>query len=205
MGNVVQAGVGPNPARLAAVRGGIPMSVPATTVNKLCLSGLAAIAQAAWQVIAGQSDVVVAGGMESMSNAPHLLPGARGGFKYGPAVLLDALDSDALVCGFDGISMGAATERYQAGLGISRADQDAFAAESHARAAAATKAGRLAEEIIRSPCPARGTWPLSRTRECGQVPRRSGSPDCRPPSARAGPSRRDRRPSCRTGRARSWS
>ena len=91
-----------------------------------------------------------------MSNAPHLLPGARGGFKYGPGVLLDALDSDALVCGFDGISMGAATERYQAGLGISRADQDAFAAESHARAAAATKAGRLAEEITPVTVPRKG-------------------------------------------------
>jgi acetyl-CoA C-acetyltransferase len=148
LGNVVQAGVGPNPARLAAVAGGVPMSVPATTVNKLCLSGLAAIAQAAQQVTSGYSEVVVAGGMESMSNAPHLLPGSRRGVRYGPAAFLDSLDSDALVCGFDGISMGAATERYQAGLGISRADQDAFGAESHARAATAIKAGRLAEEIV---------------------------------------------------------
>jgi acetyl-CoA C-acetyltransferase len=148
MGNVVQAGVGPNPARLAAVAGGIPMDVPATTVNKLCLSGLTAIAQAAQQILAGQCEVVVAGGMESMSNAPHLLPGARRGFKYGATGLTDALDQDALVCGFDGISMGAATERYQSGLGISRADQDAFAADSHARAAAAIKDGRLAEEIV---------------------------------------------------------
>jgi acetyl-CoA C-acetyltransferase len=147
LGNVVQAGVGPNPARLAAAAGGVPMSVPATTVNKLCLSGLAAIAQAAQQIMTGQSEVVVAGGMESMSNAPHLLPGSRRGVRYGEAVFLDALDQDALVCGFDGVSMGAATERYQAGLGISRQDQDAFAAESHARAAAAIKEGRLAEEI----------------------------------------------------------
>jgi acetyl-CoA C-acetyltransferase len=148
MGNVVQAGVGPNPARLAAAAGGIPMGVPATTVNKLCLSGLTAIAQAAQQILAGQSEVVVAGGMESMSNAPHLLPGSRRGFKYGATGLADALDQDALVCGFDGISMGAATERYQTGLGISREDQDSFAAESHARAAAAIKDGRLAEEIV---------------------------------------------------------
>ena len=148
MGNVVQAGVGPNPARLAAVAGGVPMSVPATTVNKLCLSGLAAIAQAAQQIMTGYCEVVVAGGMESMSNAPHLLPGSRRGVRYGEAAFLDSLDSDALVCGFDGISMGAATERYQAGLGISRQDQDAFGAESHARAAAAIKAGRLAEEIV---------------------------------------------------------
>jgi acetyl-CoA C-acetyltransferase len=148
MGNVVQAGVGPNPARLAGVAGGIPMSVPATTVNKLCLSGLAAIAQAAQQIMTGYCEVVVAGGMESMSSAPHLLPGSRRGIRYGDAVFLDSLDKDALVCGFDGISMGEATERYQAGLGISREDQDAFAAESHARASAAAKAGRLAEEIV---------------------------------------------------------
>ncbi len=148
MGNVVQAGAGPNPARLAAVAGGIPMSVPAATVNKLCLSGLAAIAQAAQQITAGYSTVVVAGGMESMSSAPHLLPGSRRGVRYGDAAFLDSLDKDALVCGFDGISMGAATERYQAGLDISREDQDAFAAQSHARASAAAKAGRLADEIV---------------------------------------------------------
>jgi acetyl-CoA C-acetyltransferase len=148
IGNVVQAGVGPNPARLAAVGGGIPMTVPAATVNKLCLSGLTAIAQAAMQVASGYSEIVVAGGMESMSNAPHLLPGARAGYKYGAGQVEDALDKDALVCGFDGISMGAATERYQGGLGISRQDQDAFAAESHARAAAAIKEGRLGEEIV---------------------------------------------------------
>jgi acetyl-CoA C-acetyltransferase len=147
MGNVVQAGVGPNPARLAAVVGGVPMGVPATTVNKLCLSGLTAIAQAAMQVAAGYSEVVIGGGMESMSGAPHLLRGVRAGLRYGSATMDDALDKDALVCGFDALSMGAATERYQAGNGFTRADQDAFAAESHARAADAIKAGRLAEEI----------------------------------------------------------
>jgi acetyl-CoA C-acetyltransferase len=148
LGNVVQAGVGPNPARLAAAAGGVPMRVPATTVNKLCLSGLAAIAQAAMQVATGYSEVVVAGGMESMSNAPHLLPAARGSLRYGGGAVLDALESDALVCGFDGVPMGEATERYQAAYEISREDQDEFAAESHARAAAAIKAGRLAEEIV---------------------------------------------------------
>ncbi|MER5427513.1 acetyl-CoA C-acyltransferase [Streptomyces sp. NPDC002588] len=148
MGNVVQAGVGPNPARLAAVRGGVPMSVPAMTVNKLCLSGLAAVAQAAQLVALGRHEVVVAGGMESMTGAPHLVAGARRGFKYGGAPFQDALDVDALTCGFDGVPMGAATERYQAGLGISRAEQDEFAAESHARAAQAQKAGFLAEEIV---------------------------------------------------------
>jgi acetyl-CoA C-acetyltransferase len=149
MGNVVQAGVGPNPARLAAVRGGVPMSVPATTVNKLCLSGLTAIAQAAQQVQAGYSQVVVAGGMESMSNAPYLQRDIRRGVRYGAGTPAeDALDSDALVCGFDHIPMGAATDRYQAGLGIRRGDQDEFAAESHARAVAAIKDGRLGEEIV---------------------------------------------------------
>ncbi len=146
-GNVVQAGTGPNPARLAAVAGGIPLVVPATTVNKLCLSGLTTIAYAAQQVAAGYYETVVAGGTESMTNAPHLVPGARRGFKYGDGAFVDALDRDALVCGIDGLSMGAATERYQAGLGLSREDQDEFAAESHARAAAAAKDGRLAEEI----------------------------------------------------------
>jgi acetyl-CoA C-acetyltransferase len=150
MGNVVQAGAGPNPARLAAARGGVPMSVPATTVNKLCLSGLAAIAQGAQQIQAGYSQVVVAGGMESMSNAPYLLRDARRGLRYGGgSPLADALDSDALVCGFAGLPMGAATDRDQARLGgITRADQDEFAAESHARAMAAVKEGRLGEEIV---------------------------------------------------------
>ena len=126
------------------------MTVPATTVNKLCLSGLATIAQAALQVQAGYSRVVVAGGMESMSNAPYLMRDTRRGLRYGSgAPVEDALDSDALVCGFDGVSMGAATDRYQARLGgISRGDQDEFAAESHARAVAAVKEGRLAEEIV---------------------------------------------------------
>ena len=155
-GNVIQAGVGPNPARLGAAAGGIPLAVPAVTVNKLCLSGLAALAQAAAQVAAGYSEIVVAGGTESMTNAPHLLPGSRKGIRYGAAVLADALDQDGLVCGFDGISMGAATERYQTGLGISRAAQDDFAAGSHARAAAAIKDGRLAEEIVPVAVPARG-------------------------------------------------
>ncbi len=148
LGNVVQAGIGPNPARLAAARGGIPMSVQALTLNKLCLSGLTAIAYAAQQVITGYSKVVVAGGMESMSNAPHLLPSARRGVRYGDALFLDALDSDALVCGFDGILMGEATGCNQARYGITRDSQDAFAAGSHARAATASKKGRLADEIV---------------------------------------------------------
>jgi acetyl-CoA C-acetyltransferase len=147
-GNVVQAGVGPNPARLTAAKAGIPMSVPAYTINKLCLSGLTAIAQAALQVAAGYSEIVVAGGTESMSGAPYIVPGARSGLKYGAGTFADALDLDALTCGFDGISMGAATEKYQGPLGISRADQDEFAAASHSRAAAAIKEGRFADEVV---------------------------------------------------------
>ncbi len=117
-------------------------------MNKLCLSGLAAIAQADQWITCGQYDTVVAGGMESMTNAPHLMAGSRKGIKYGQFVVEDALDRDALVCAFDAIPMGAATERYQAALGISRAEQDTFAAGSHEKAAAATKQGRLAEEIV---------------------------------------------------------
>lgn len=154
MGNVVQADVGPNPARLSAARGGVPMTVPAVTVNKLCLSGLTAIAQAAAQVAAGYSDVVVAGGTESMSNAPHLLPGARRGVRYGDAAVMDALDRDGLVCGFDGISMGAATERYQARSGISRPEQDEYAAESHGGPQPRQRPGGWPRRSTRSPPPA---------------------------------------------------
>ncbi|MEV1066699.1 acetyl-CoA C-acyltransferase [Streptomyces sp. NPDC050263] len=165
MGTVVQAGVGPNPARQAAHAAGLPLHVPATTVNKLCLSGLHAVALADLLVTAGQHDVVVAGGMESMSLAPHLLPGARRGFGYGAVDMTDSLDSDALVCAFDGMPMGAATERYQAALGISRQEQDAFAARSHRLAAEAAAAGRLAEEIVPVAVPARGGDVTVRTDE----------------------------------------
>ncbi|WP_040799258.1 acetyl-CoA C-acyltransferase [Nocardia higoensis] len=147
MGTVVQAGVGPNPARQAAVAAGLPMTVPATTVNNLCLSGLEAIMQADRLIATGAAEVVVAGGMESMTNAPYLVRGARQGLKYGSAGFEDALDRDALTCAFDGISMGASTERYQASENISRAEQDEFAARSHRLAAAATESGAFAAEI----------------------------------------------------------
>ncbi|MGW0025356.1 acetyl-CoA C-acyltransferase [Rhodococcus sp. NPDC003383] len=148
MGNVVQAGVGPNPARQAALAGGVPLSVPATTVNKLCLSGIAALAQADQAIRAGQHKIVLAGGMESMSRAPHLALGARTGYKYGPGRLVDALDQDALHCAIDGELMGAATERYQRQFGFSRTDLDEFSAGSHEKAAAAAKNGNLTEEIV---------------------------------------------------------
>ncbi|WP_405530266.1 acetyl-CoA C-acyltransferase [Streptomyces canus] len=147
MGHVVQAGAGPNPARQAAVLAGLPFSVPASTVNKLCPSGLHAIALADLMIASGRHEVVVAGGMESMSGAPHLLRGSRAGWKYGSAALEDALDRDALVCAFDGVSMGAATERYQQPFALTRQEQDEYSALSHQRAAHAQQSGTLSEEI----------------------------------------------------------
>lgn len=147
MGHVVQAGAGPNPARQAAVAAGIPFSVPASTVNKLCLSGLHAIALADLMIASGRHEVVVAGGMESMSGAPYLLRTVRGGLAYGAATAEDALDRDALVCAFDGVSMGAATERYQRPYDLTRKEQDEYSALSHQRAAHARESGTLAEEI----------------------------------------------------------
>ncbi|MFC8142876.1 acetyl-CoA C-acyltransferase [Streptomyces paradoxus] len=147
MGHVVQAGAGPNSARQAAISAGIPFSVPASTVNKLCLSGLHAIALADLMITSGRHEVVVAGGMESMSDAPHLLRGARAGWKYGSAAAEDALDRDALVCAFDGVSMGAATERYQRPFALTREEQDEYSALSHQRAAHAQESGAFSEEI----------------------------------------------------------
>jgi len=148
MGQVLQAGEGQIPARQAAVAAGIPMTVPALSVNKVCLSGLDAIALAAQLIRAGEFDVVVAGGMESMSGAPHLLPGSRRGFKYGDTTLLDSMALDGLTDAFDQVSMGESTERHNRTLGISRQDQDEFAARSHQLAAKAIKDGVLAEEIV---------------------------------------------------------
>ncbi|MDA8303400.1 MAG: acetyl-CoA C-acyltransferase [Actinomycetota bacterium] len=148
MGQVLQAGQGQNPARQAAVRAGVPMDVPAMTLNKVCLSGLAALHLADLMIAAGEADVVVAGGMESMSQAPHLVAGLRSGLRYGDAALVDVITSDGLSCSFDGIVMGAATDRDAAAAGVGRDEQDAFAARSHELAAAATKSGRLAEETV---------------------------------------------------------
>ncbi|MBV2366640.1 acetyl-CoA C-acetyltransferase [Streptomonospora nanhaiensis] len=148
MGQVLQAGQGQIPSRQAAVKAGIPMSVPSLTINKVCLSGLDAIALADQLIAAGEFDVVVAGGMESMTNAPHLLPKSRHGYKYGSIEVLDATAHDGLTDAFDGDSMGASTERHNARLGIGRAEQDAFAARSHQRAAAAVKDGRFEAEIV---------------------------------------------------------
>ena len=160
MGQVLQAGAGQIPSRQAAVAAGIPMTVPSLTINKVCLSGLDSIALAAQLIRAGEFDVVVAGGMESMTQAPHLLPSARRGIKYGSAELIDAMAYDGLTDAFEHVSMGESTERHNARLGIGRAEQDEFAARSHERAAAAIKNGLFAEEIVGVPVPQRRGEPV---------------------------------------------
>jgi acetyl-CoA C-acetyltransferase len=156
MGHVLQAGAGQITARQAAVAAGIGMSVPALTVNKVCLSGLDAIALAAQLIRGGEYDVIVAGGMESMTNAPHLLPNSRSGYKYGSVEVLDSMAIDGLTDAFDHLSMGESTENSGRELGITRAEQDEFAAASHQRAAAAAKNGLLAAEIVGVTVPQRG-------------------------------------------------
>ena len=149
LGQVLQAGAGQLPARQAAVKAGIPMSVPAMTLNKVCLSGLAAVAYADQLIRAGECDLVVAGGMESMTSAPHLLPGSRGGYKYGNVTVIDSMAHDGLEDVFTDQAMGSLTESCNTGEHlVTREDQDAFAARSHQRAAAATESGVMAEEIV---------------------------------------------------------
>ena len=160
MGQVLQAGAGQIPSRQAAVAAGIPMSVPSITINKVCLSGLDAIALADQLIGAGEFDIVVAGGMESMTNAPHLLMDARKGYKYGSIEMLDAMAYDGLTDAFEHIAMGASTEQYNAKLGITRAEQDEFSARSHQRAAEAAKNGLLAEEIVPVEIPQRRGDPI---------------------------------------------
>jgi len=148
MGQVLLGGQGQITARQAAVKAGLPMTVPATTVNKVCLSGINAIYLADQMIQAGDAEVVVAGGMESMTNAPYLLPGARAGYRMGNAEVVDSLINDGLWCAFDAVHMGAGTENYVGQVGgITREAQDELAAKSHERAAAAQKEGRFADEI----------------------------------------------------------
>jgi acetyl-CoA C-acetyltransferase len=160
LGQVLQAGAGQMPARQAAVKAGIPLSVPSLLVNKVCLSGLDAIALADQLIGAGEFEVVVAGGMESMTNAPHLLPKGRTGTKYGSIEVLDAMAYDGLTDAFDHIPMGESTDRYSERLGITRAEQDEFAARSHQRAAAAQKNGVFDEEIVPVQVPQRRGDPV---------------------------------------------
>jgi acetyl-CoA C-acetyltransferase len=148
MGHVLQAGTGQITARQAAVKAGIPMTTPSITINKVCLSGLDAIAQAADLIRLGEYDVIVAGGMESMTNAPHLLQGSRKGYKYGPTEVADSMALDGLTDAFDQVSMGESTEQHNGRHNISREEQDEFAARSQQRAARATKDGILADEIV---------------------------------------------------------
>lgn len=160
MGQVLGAGAGQIPARQAAVKAGIPMNVPALTVNKVCLSGLDAIALADQLIRAGEFDIVVAGGQESMTNAPHLLPKSREGFKYGAVGMLDSMAHDGLTDAFENIAMGESTEKHNTRLGIGRAEQDAFAAASHQRAAAAQKNGLFDAEITPVEIPQRKGDPV---------------------------------------------
>jgi acetyl-CoA C-acetyltransferase len=160
MGQVLQAGAGQNPARPAAAAGGIPLTTPAVTVNKVCLSGLYSIHLADQMIRAGEAEVVVAGGMESMTNAPYLLTGARAGYRLGDAVAVDAMIRDGLWCAFDNLHMGAATDNYAQSSGIARRDQDEFAAWSHERAATAVKDGRFDSEIVAIEVPQRKGPPL---------------------------------------------
>lgn len=155
MGQVLQAGSGQNPARQSARAAGIGWNVPAVTVNKVCLSGIEAIIGAAGLVRAGEAGVVVAGGQESMTNAPHVLPSARRGFMYGEATLIDSAAFDGLTDAFDGESMGLSTERRNGPLGLTREDQDAVALASHLRAAKAQADGVFADEIVPVEIPAR--------------------------------------------------
>jgi len=148
LGQVLQAGSGQMPARQAAVQGGVPMSVPSMTINKVCLSGINAIYLADQMIQAGDAEIVVAGGMESMTKAPYLLKKAREGYRMGNGEITDSMIEDGLWCAFDAVHMGAGTERYTGEFGgITREMQDDAAAKSHERAAAAMKEGRLAEEI----------------------------------------------------------
>lgn len=160
MGQVLQAGAGQNAARQAAIKGGLGMNVPALTINKVCLSGIDAIALADQVIRAGEFDAVVAGGMESMSSAPHLLVGSREGVKYGDWTMTDALAFDGLTCAFDECAMGEATENYNERFSLTREEQDAVAAMSHARAAAAQRAGHFAEEIAAVSIPQRKGDPI---------------------------------------------
>ncbi|MGD0310991.1 MAG: acetyl-CoA C-acetyltransferase [Acidimicrobiales bacterium] len=160
MGQVILAGAGQITARQAAVNAGIPMTVPSTTVNKVCLSGLNAIYLADLMINAGEAEIVVAGGMESMTQAPYLLPGARAGYRIGDQSVVDSMMYDGLFCAFDQCAMGLSTERYNGADGVSRERQDAFSALSHERAAAAIKDGRFAEEIVPVSVPQRKGDPL---------------------------------------------
>ena len=157
---MLPAGPGQITARPAAVKAGIPMTVPSTTVNKVCLSGMTAIAEAANHIRLGESKFVVAGGMESMTNAPYLLPEARSGYRLGDAHIVDSMTHDGLFCAFDSCMMGESSDLKNAQLEITREQQDQWSARSHRRAAEATDAGTFANEIVPVEVPQRRGDPL---------------------------------------------
>jgi acetyl-CoA C-acetyltransferase len=159
-GHVIQTGQGQVTGRQAAFEGGIPMTVPSTTIDKACLSGTATIADADMHIRAGESRIVMAGGMESMTNAPHILNGARFGYGYGGTELVDSLNQDGLMCAFDHVLMGQSTDGNNTKLGIGRAEQDKWAAASHERAIAATESGAFDDEIVPVEVPQRRGDPL---------------------------------------------
>ncbi|WP_226350096.1 acetyl-CoA C-acetyltransferase [Pseudonocardia sp. ICBG601] len=160
MGQVLTAGAGQIPARQAAVEAGIPMDVPALTINKVCLSGVDAIALADQLIRAGEFDIVVAGGQESMTQAPHLLTKSREGTKFGDTTLTDHMAYDGLFCAFDQVAMGASTEKYNERYGLTREEQDAFSARSHRRAARAAQDGTFDQEIAPVEIPQRKGDPV---------------------------------------------
>ncbi len=170
MGHVLQAGQGQITARQAAFAAGIGMGTPALTVNKVCLSGMAAIALADQWIRLGDADVVVAGGMESMSNAPYLLPKARSGYRMGNGTLVDAMVHDGLWCAFDDGHMGEGSERMNADLGITREAQDEWSARSHSRAVDAWKDGRFGDEVTPVAVPQRKGDPLTVDTDEGMRP-----------------------------------
>ena len=170
MGHVLQAGQGQITARQAATKGGIPMEVPATTINKVCPSGMAAIGLARQTLLAGDADVIVAGGMESMTNAPYVLPNARAGYRMGNGTLVDSMIHDGLWCAFDNTHMGEGSDAKNAEYGISRAAQDEWSAMSHDRAVAAWKDGRFDDEVVAVEVPQRKGDPVLVEQDEGMRP-----------------------------------
>ena len=170
MGNVLSAGMGQAPARQAVIYAELPVTVGAVTVNKVCGSGLQAVMYARREILVGDAEVLVAGGMESMTNAPYLMPKAREGSRLGDVTMIDSMIHDGLWCAFDDRHMGAGTDVISAELGVTRADQDAWSARSHARAAAAWESGRLAEEVVPVDVPQRKGDPIAVARDEGIRP-----------------------------------
>ena len=184
LGNVLQAGLGMNPARQAAIAAGIPDSVPATTINKVCGSGLKAVALGAQAILVGDAEIVVAGGQENMSAAPYLLPKARYGYRMGHGELQDSMILDGLWCALSDCHMGVTAENVAAQFGVSREEQDNFAAASQRRAAQAIESGVFADEIVAVEIQQRkGAVLVEKAEHPPRTPPRECSPACVPPSS----------------------